>query len=45
MTTLEVIAFIADAVAARLAGVKAAQKALGHTDSATTEAHYLSAEA
>lgn len=32
----------ADAVAARLAGVKAAQANLGHTTSAVTEAHYLS---
>jgi integrase len=31
----------ADAVTARLAGVKAAQEALGHTTSATTERHYL----
>ena len=30
-----------DAIAARLAGVRAAQEALGHTSSATTEAHYL----
>lgn len=33
-----------DAVTARLAGVKAAQEGLGHTTSATTEAHYLSPE-
>ena len=32
----------ADAVTARLAGVKAAQENLGHTTSATTEKHYLS---
>jgi len=31
-----------DAVAARLAGVRAAQENLGHTTSATTEKHYLS---
>lgn len=31
-----------DAVAARLAGIKAAQEALGHTSSTTTERHYLS---
>lgn len=31
-----------DAMAAHLAGVRAAQKALGHTTSATTEKHYLS---
>lgn len=31
-----------DAVAARLAGIRAAQEALGHTQSATTERHYLS---
>lgn len=30
-----------DAVAARLAAIRAAQKSLGHTTSATTEAHYL----
>jgi integrase len=33
-----------DAVTARLAGVKAAQDALGHTSSATTERHYLTPE-
>ena len=33
----------ADAVAARLAGVSAAQAALGHTSSDTTERHYLTA--
>lgn len=32
----------ADAVAARLAGIRAAQQALGHTNPATTERHYLS---
>ena len=30
-----------DSVAARLAGIKAAQDALGHTSSAVTESHYL----
>lgn len=34
----------ADAVAARLAGVSAAQAALGHTSSDTTERHYLTQE-
>ena len=34
-----------DAVAARLAGLRAAQSALGHTTSATTEAHYLTPDA
>lgn len=34
----------ADAVAARLAGIRAAQEALGHTSSATTERHYLSGD-
>ena len=34
----------ADAVAARLAGVQAAQTALGHTDAAVTAKHYLSSE-
>jgi hypothetical protein len=36
-----VAALTADAVTARLAGVKAAQEALGHTTSETTERHYL----
>lgn len=31
----------ADAVTARLAGIRAAQESLGHTTSATTERHYL----
>ena len=35
----------ADAVTARLAGVKAAQNALGHTTRSTTEAHYLTPDA
>jgi hypothetical protein len=35
----------ADAVTARLAAVRAAQKNLGHTTSAVTEAHYLSTDA
>ena len=38
----ELARLTADAVAARLAGVKAAQQALGHTTMATTERHYLS---
>lgn len=37
-----VASLTADAVTARLAGVKAAQEALGHTSSAVTEKHYLS---
>lgn len=36
-----IAALTADAVTARLAGVKAAQENLGHTSSAMTEAHYL----
>lgn len=36
-----VAAITSDAVTARLAGVKAAQEALGHTSSAVTERHYL----
>jgi integrase len=39
-----IAALTSDAVAARLAGVKAAQDALGHTSSKTTERHYLSGE-
>jgi integrase len=35
----------ADAVAARLAGIKAAQNALGHTTPDTTEGHYLTPDA
>ena len=34
-----------DAIAARLAGIRAAQESLGHTSSATTEAHYLTPDA
>jgi integrase len=34
-----------DAVAARLAGIRAAQENLGHTNSSTTENHYLSPDA
>lgn len=34
-----------DAVTARLASIRAAQKALGHTSSTTTEDHYLSEDA
>lgn len=34
-----------DAIAARLAGIRAAQESLGHTSSAVTEAHYLTPDA
>ena len=39
-----VAALTSDVVAARLAGVRAASQALGHTTTATTERHYLSGE-
>lgn len=38
----EVAKLTQDAVAARLAGVKAAASALGHTNTATTQNSYLS---
>lgn len=38
----EVAKLTQDAVAARLAGVKAASQALGHTNTATTQNSYLS---
>ena len=38
----ELARLTADAVAARLAGVRAASESLGHTTTATTERHYLS---
>ncbi len=37
----QVAALTRDAVTARLAAIRAAQEALGHTTSATTERHYL----
>jgi hypothetical protein len=37
----EVAKITVDAVTARLAAIKAAQEALGHTTSKTTEGHYL----
>jgi integrase len=37
--------FAQDAVTARLAGIRAAQEALGHTNPTTTETHYLSTDA
>ena len=40
----ELARLTADAVAARLAGVRAASESLGHTTTATTERHYLSGE-
>lgn len=40
----EIAILTADAVTARLAAIRAAQEALGHTTSKTTEDHYLSRE-
>ena len=43
-TTDHIAALTSDAVAARLAGIKAASEALGHATTAMTEKHYLSGE-